>query len=232
MNNPHLTIEPVDNSQLITDSEDEKVRKQNKCAAKKKGRLNNICTPLRAPAAGSAALLLSCPTLVSRLGSSALLLSCLRSPTHLSPLAACLEIPTVLLSYLMLAPVHGSPAVFLLLPVVGPTPPHLASTAFRTFQQDLSDKFLRYSISPAEFLCPFPPFGLLPDKTNHKRTFNIAFINSCPFAGNHAQEEADLSFAGCGCPAAVKLNRLWQLEPPDPKPICIMQAIFLAAVIF
>ena len=34
--NPDLTIEPVDNNQPITDSKDEKVRKKNKCAAKRK----------------------------------------------------------------------------------------------------------------------------------------------------------------------------------------------------
>ena len=73
-----------------------------------------------------------------------------------------------------------------LLLVLGPTPPHLASTAFRTFKQALSDKPLHCSTSLREFFCPFPPLGSLPDKINRKRTLDIAFINTCSFAGSHA----------------------------------------------
>lgn len=39
--NPELTIEPVDNNQPIMDSEDEKLKKQNKRAAKRKAQLDN-----------------------------------------------------------------------------------------------------------------------------------------------------------------------------------------------
>ena len=84
--NPDLTIEPVDNSQPITDSKDEKIRKQNKCAAKKKAQLNNLRAPVRTPTAGSTALVLSCP------GSS----------ICLSPLSACPG--TLLLCRLVLCP--------------------------------------------------------------------------------------------------------------------------------
>ena len=128
--------------------------------------------------------------------------------------------------------VPRSLAVLLPLPVFSLTPPYLASTAFRTFKQALSDELLRHSTSHIELFCPFPSLGLLLDKTNRKRTLDIAFINSRPLAGNHAWEEVDLSFAECGCLAVVKLNRLWQLELPDLKPVCIMEATSLAAAIF
>lgn len=88
--NLDLKIEPIDNSQPITDSEDEKVRKLNKCVAKRKTQLNNLCTPVRALITGSAAVLLSCPALLSCLGSSAPLSSFSGSPTYLSSLATCL----------------------------------------------------------------------------------------------------------------------------------------------
>ena len=64
--NLDFTIEPVDNGQPITDSEDEKVRKQNERVAKRKARLDNLHAAMWAPAAGSAALSSSCPAPVSR----------------------------------------------------------------------------------------------------------------------------------------------------------------------
>lgn len=63
---------------------------------------------------------------------------------------------------------------------------YLASTALRIFKQALSDKFLYSSTSFAEFFYPFPPLGLLSNKTDCKQTFDIAFINFCLFVGNYA----------------------------------------------
>ena len=46
----------MNNGQPITDSKDEKVRKQNKRVAKRKARLDKLRAAVRAPAAGSVAL--------------------------------------------------------------------------------------------------------------------------------------------------------------------------------
>lgn len=87
--NLDLKIETVDNCQPITDSEDKKVRKQNKGVAKRKMQLDNLRAPVRAHATGSAAVLLSHPALDSCLESSAPLSSFPRSPTYSSSLAVC-----------------------------------------------------------------------------------------------------------------------------------------------
>ena len=141
--NLHLTIELIDNGQPITDSKDERMRKQNKRAAKRKAQLGNLRTPVWAPVASFAALLLFCSALVSHLESPASLSSCPGSLTCSSPLLACSGTPTVLLSCPIPAPILGSPAVLSPFPVLGPTPLYLASTAFRIFKKALSDKPLR-----------------------------------------------------------------------------------------
>ena len=41
-----------------------------------------------------------------------------------------------------------------------------------------------------------------------KQDFNIIFTCSCLLAGNCDQKEVNLSFASCGYPDAIKLNRL------------------------
>ncbi len=119
--------------------------------------------------------------------------------------------------------------------VLGPAPTQLTSSALRTFKRTLSDESLgRRSTSPslAEPLHPFPTVGPLLEKSNRKRLFDTAFINSRPLAGNHAAKEVDLSFGECGCPAPVKLNRSWQLELLDCKPVYIKEAIPLTAALF
>ena len=99
------------------------------------------------------------------------------------------------------------------------------------------------SVSPVKPLCPFPALGALnldnnnglynsTNKNKCKQGFNTAFIKSCPLASNHDQEELDLSFAGYRCPAVVKLNRSWQLDLLNLKPVCIIEAILLAAALF
>lgn len=191
--NLDLMIKPKDNAQPITDSKDEKMRKQNDCTAKIKVQLDNLRTSRKAPATGSATLLLS---------SSG-------SPTCLSPILACLETLIALSSCFVPAPVLGFPAVLLLFPLLSPTPPHLASIALRTFNKTLSNEFLCRSTTFAEPLYLFLPSGLLPNKTDCKRTFDTAFINFRLLAGNHAREEIDQSFAEYSCLALIKLNRLW-----------------------
>ena len=73
------------------------------------------------------------------------------------------------------------------------------------------------SNSLAKPLCPFLALDALnPDNNNglynlinkneRKRGFDTAFINSRPLAGNHDPKEVDLSFADCGCSAAVQLK--------------------------
>lgn len=103
-----------------------------------------------------------------------------KSPIGLLALATSVSrlVPALLL---------GSLAVLLLLLVLGLATPHLAFLALRTFKRVLSDESLHhYSISLIELLYLFPPLSLLPNKTDRKRTFDIAFINSCQLAGNHA----------------------------------------------
>ncbi len=238
---PELAIkEPESNIGPITDSEDEKTRKVSERAAKRKARRDNLNAPMRkALAAGSAAFLLSCPPMPGLLSgplipssSSGPLVPGLLSlpmPTPSSPpMPAPLSLPM---------PALSSPPMLALSSrsVLGPTPTRLTSSALKTFKQALSDESLgRQSTSPclAELLCLFPTLGPLPKKSNCKRLFDTAFINSLPLARNHTAEEVDLSFGKCRCPAPVKLNQLWQLELLDRKPVYIIEAIPLTAALF
>lgn len=136
--NRDLMIEPVDNGQVITDSEDEKMRKQNKHTDKKKTQLDNLRAPVLALVASSATLLLYCPG----------------SPTCLLPLLACRKTPIALLSYFLPAPVPRSLAVLSPLLVLSSTPLHLASIALRIFKQALSIELLCCSTSLTKhFVC-------------------------------------------------------------------------------
>ena len=109
---PELTIELEDNSQPITDSEDEKVRKSLECAAKKKTQRNNFCASVRqAFAAGSATPLLSGPALLS-----CLLVPALSSRPRLpTPLLSYSPMPTLSSHFLMpvLLSCPGSPTLLL-----------------------------------------------------------------------------------------------------------------------
>ena len=215
---PKLVIEPEDNGQPITDSKDEKVRKELERTAKKKARRNNLYTLVRqALATGFAALLLSGPALLSCLF-VLVLLSCPRLPT-LS--WSCLSMPAMssrppvpaLSSYLPM-PALLSPLILALLSfpmpaltscsVLGQALTWFTFSALKTFKQALSDKLLgRQSTSPSppELFYPFPILGPLPKKNNRKQSFDTTFINSRPLAANHTAKEVDLSFKECGCPA-------------------------------
>lgn len=124
----------MDNNQQIIDFKDEKVRKQDKCAAKKKTRLNNLCDSIQALIASSTAFLLSYLATVFYLASPTFLFSCLVSFTYWLFFFAYLRIAVTLLSYSMLTLVLESPAVLLLFSVLGPTFPYLASIALKTFK--------------------------------------------------------------------------------------------------
>ena len=152
--------------------------------------------------------------------------------------------PVGLSSGCMLAPAAVSCRVFMSpLPVLG-LPLLLGPLFLKTFKQSLSDELWpRMLTSPAKPFRLFPALGALnPDNNNglynptnknkRKRGFDIAFINSRLLAGNYDQKEVDLSFEGCGYPATIKLNWSWQLDLLDPKPICIIEAIPLAAALF
>lgn len=98
----NITIELVNNSQLITDSEDKNVRKKNKHMAKRKVQFNNLHASVYILAADSAAFLSLCPTLIYHPGSSALLLSFLESSNCLSPFTTCLGTYIALFFWLLL----------------------------------------------------------------------------------------------------------------------------------
>lgn len=152
INDPDLTIKLINNSQLIINFKDKKMRKQNKRVAKKKMQRNNFCAFIQAPAASSTAVLLFYPTFVS----------CSKSPAYL---ASCSGSLTYLLSCLILAPVPKSPAIFLSFSILDPAFFHLTFTALRIFKQSLSNELLcRHSISSVDYFCPFLLSSLLLDK--------------------------------------------------------------------
>ncbi len=125
-------------------------------------------------------------------------------PAPLSLLVPAPLSPPMPASLSLLVPALLSRSIF------GPAPTRLTSSALRTFKQALSDEPLSRQLtspSPAEPLCPFLTLGPWPEKSDCKRPFDIAFINSHPLAGNHAAEEVDLSFGKCRCPTPVKLIR-------------------------
>ena len=240
----------VDNpGQVVMDFEEKMVKKKNKCVAKRKKRLAKLCalvgsllsprpessllsSPYFVPAPMPALMPALMPTLVLTLMPA--FLSHLGSPVVLS--SNCVPTPTAVFYY-------GIPALMSPLFVIDP-PLLFGPLSFRTFKQFLSDEpWPRMSTRPAKPLCLFPALGALNlnnnngsyNPTNHnkcKRGFNTAFINSHPLAGNHDQKEVDLSFGSCGCPVAVKLNRSWQLNLLDLKPVCIIKAIPLAVALF
>lgn len=139
-------------------------------------------------------------------GSLTLLLLCfVRTPATGSP--------TFLLTHSVRAPATRSLALLSFCLVLGLAPFYFRSPTLRTFKQSLSDEHWPHlSTRIIQFLYLFPLFGLynLTNNTKRKRTFyDKAFINSCPFTGNHTQKEFDLSFVGCWCLTTVNLNQSW-----------------------
>lgn len=93
-----------------------------------------------------------------------------------------------------------------------------------------------FTCPPSPILLPsiqHPSPVFFPSSRGKKRSFEKAFdINCRLLARDRNAEEVDLSFAGCQCPPAVKANREWQQELLNPKPVCMVEAIPLAATIF
>lgn len=150
-----------------------------------------------------------------------------------------LSFPPLVASFLSLSiPALSSLCMptFLSCSVPGPAPTYLISSALRILKWALSNEPLvrRHSISPSstKLLCLFPILDPLSKKTDQKQPFDITFINSCLFAGNHAVKEVNLTFGKCIYSAPVKLKRLWQWKLLDCKLLYIMDAFFLAATLF
>ena len=149
---PELAIEPGNDDQPITDSEDEKTRKGLKHTTKRQARRDNLCNLLRqALLAESATFLLSRSPLLTSLSCSPLpTLSCFPIPALSFPLVLALSCPPIsdLLSFPMLilsrrlvpalsssfVLVSSSPSILALSSVfvLGPTPTHLIFSALRT----------------------------------------------------------------------------------------------------
>ncbi len=217
--------EPEDDSQPITDFEDGKARKRLEYTAKRKAQGDNLCTPIRQTfATDSATLSLSClsiPALSSHLRSPTLLSSYAHVPTLSSRLpmpALSSPLLLALISFLMSAPsslpvLALSPLILALLLrfVLGLALTRLIFSGLKTFKQAFSDKFLgRQSTSPSsvEPHCLVPTLDPLSEKSDCKRIYDTAFVNSRPLVENHATKEVDLSFGEFRCSALVKLNDL------------------------
>ena len=148
------------------------------------------------------------PALLSRLPMPALS-SRPGSPTLLSfcpPVPALSSLPVpVLLSHLLKPALLSLFMPVLLSPLVLPlaffsmldlAPTRLTFSALRILKRALSNEPLRCQLtrlSPPKPLCPFPILGPLPKKSNCKRPFNMAFINSRPLVATHTAKEVDLS---------------------------------------
>ena len=76
------------------------------------------------------------------------------------------------------------------------------------------------------FLLFFPSNGI------GKRKLDKNIINTWLLADNHVEKEVDLCFAICGYPAAVQLNKSWQIEFLEWRLTYIVKTIPLAATTF
>ena len=82
----------------------------------------------------------------------------------------------------------------------------------RASQEELCSGRIKRAASKEAFSPKALLFLLLfPFSSIDKRKLNKTFINNWLLADNYAKEEVDPSFAACGCPPAVKLNRPWQI---------------------
>ena len=239
---------------VVSDFEEEVLKKKNKRAAKKKEWLAKLRALVGSPLSPH----LESSFFSSPRSMSALVLALMPAPMPgFVPASVPAPIPTpvpaplsCLGSFVVLSSsciptlaAVSHQTLMLPLPMLG-LPLFLRSSLLRTFKQFLSDKrWLPMSTSSAKLFCRFSTLDALnlednnssynpTNKNKRKRGFDTTFINSCPLTGNYDQKEVDLSFAGCKCPAAVKLNRSWQLDLFDPKPVCIIEDILLAAALF
>lgn len=83
------------------------------------------------------------------------------------------------------------------------------------------------------FLPSLPtPLARNPALLSGKRLFNPAFITQKPIASTQEEDELDLSFGQYSYSMSVKMNRSWQSELYDPKPVCLLEAILLLSFLF
>ena len=226
----------VDNHGLIvTNFKQEMIKKKNEYAIKRKTRLTKLYAPIKfllslrsksflflspcfMPTFVPVFMLVFMPVFVSAHLFTPV--SCLGSCVVLS--SGCMPVPAVCVAFFLSCHAFvsccGISALLSSLLLLSPRF-SLGLSYLRTFQQFFSDEpWPHVSISPTKSLCLFRALGVYnPDNDNglynptnnnkYKWGFNTIFINSCPLASNHDQKEVDLSFAGCECPAIVKLNQ-------------------------
>lgn len=140
------------------------------------------------------------PTLLSRVPMPAL-----SSPFLLALMSSLMPAPSSLPVLALSSPIPALLSRF----VLGLALTRLIFSGLKTFKQAFSEKILgrqSTSPSPVEPLCLFPTLGPLSEKSDCKRFYDTAFVNSRPLVGNHATKEIDLSFGEFGCSALVKLN--------------------------
>ncbi len=125
-------------------------------------------------------------------------------------------------------PVFGSSAFSTL--VVTPTPGRQKLIELNQREKRATSEELAPAFTP---LLPSEPPLLFPAScVGEKRSFDKAFdINCRLLANNQFGEDVDPSFVSCQCSSVVKANRPWQQELLNPKTVCIVEAIPLAAAI-
>lgn len=92
--------------------------------------------------------------------------------------------------------------------------------------------YLFLALNEPNKLLSFHSFLALNKLNKCKQTLDTAFINSHPHANDYAVEEVNLNFIGCGYFITVKLNRFWQLDLLNLKPVYIIEALLLAVTLF
>lgn len=191
-------------SQIVTDSDEEVVKKKNKCVAKKKWRFAKLGIFVGSslsfhPKFSSFLLFCSMPALmhilvpaliptfmpafISHFRSLAVLLSChIPAPiSHLGSLIVLLSRHASIFYCRILA------FLSLVLSILGQSLLFKFSS-FRIFKWSLSNEpWLRMSTSPAKSFRPFLALGTYnqTNKNKRKRGFTITFINFYPLIGNH-----------------------------------------------
>ncbi len=118
--------------------------------------------------------------------------------------------------------------------LLSPVPPAGSRALFLTSTPSCAHCFSLPSLLLFHYSLPSSLISLARNPTllTGKRLFDQAFITQRPIASKRQQEELDLSFGQYSCSVTIKINRLWQSELYDPKPICLLKAISLLSFLF